>query len=326
MSNLEMTETAGLTGAAMASKRVAALLTCYNRRPKTLACLDALMKQRSIEQVEIAVYLVDDGCTDGTGAAVRERYPHVNVLQGDGSLYWCGGMRMAFAAAISRDYDYYLWLNDDTVLVPEAVATLLATALEVQNRQGRDAIIVGSCRDPETGRHSYGGRNWSNPGAFIPPNEHPQPCILMNGNIVLIPRRVATCVGNISPEFRQSSGDEDYGLRARKQGFQLWLAPGFLGWCAVNPRARWTDPAVPLRERWRGLHDPKGQPPYETYVFGRRHHGRLWFLDLVKLYLRVLFPRFHTRLKALVTGLSSEKRRCRSVPVGSTPEAVRRQA
>ncbi len=322
MSNPEMM--AGPPGDPVSSKRVAALLTCYNRRAKTLACLEALMRQRAIEQIKIDVYLVDDGCTDGTGAAVREQYPQVTVLEGDGSLYWCGGMRMATAAAMNRDYDYYLWLNDDTILVPEAVATLFATALEVQNREGREGIIVGSCRDPETGRHSYGGRNWSNPGAFLPPSEHPQPCILMNGNVVLIPRCVAACVGNISPEFRQSSGDEDYGLRARQQGFHLWLAPGFLGWCAVNPRPRWTDPAVPLRERWRSLHDPKGQPPYEIYVFGRRHHGHLWFLDLVKLYLRVLFPRFHACLKALVRWLSAEKRRRRDAP--STSGAVRRQA
>ncbi len=305
---------------------LAALLTCYNRRPKTLACLEALAQQKSIESIQTDVYLVDDGCTDGTGAAVRERYPQVNVLQGDGSLYWCGGMRMAFAAAMSHDYDYYLWLNDDTVLAPEAMATLLSTAAEVCRHDGQNGIIVGSCRDPETGKHSYGGRSRTNPEGFITPGEQPQPCDLMNGNIVLIPREVAVVVGNISPQFRQSSGDEDYGLRAVQQGFQTWLAPGFLGWCAVNPRPRWTDPTVPLRERWRGLHDPKGQPPYEIYVFARRHHGRLWFMDLVKLYLRVLFPRFHTRLKTLRRWLSPEKRRPRGVPLGQEPEAVHREA
>jgi hypothetical protein len=36
------------------------------------------------------------------------------VLGGDGSLFWNGGMRLAYADAMRSDFDYYLWLNGDT--------------------------------------------------------------------------------------------------------------------------------------------------------------------------------------------------------------------
>ena len=49
----------------------------------------------------------------------------MTVLHGDGQLYWNGGMRHAFAAAIAGDYDYYLWMYDDTVLDDRGLATLV---------------------------------------------------------------------------------------------------------------------------------------------------------------------------------------------------------
>ena len=43
-----------------------------------------------------------------------ERHPDVRLLRGNGQLYWNGGMRRAFGEAMAADYDYYLWMNDDT--------------------------------------------------------------------------------------------------------------------------------------------------------------------------------------------------------------------
>src|SRR6266508_2413563 len=111
----------------MSLKRVAVLMTCYNRREKTLACLDALSRQVMPPDLVMHIYIVDDGSTDGTGAAVRKAHPAVRVLQGNGSLYNNGGMRLAFSEALKGDYDYYLWLNDDTTLYPSALEWLLTT-------------------------------------------------------------------------------------------------------------------------------------------------------------------------------------------------------
>lgn len=169
-------------------------MTCFNRRETTLKSIGALYEQVLPEGMDFDVYLVDDGCTDGTGEAVREQFPKVRVLQGDGNLYWCGGMRMAWAEAMESDYDYYLWLNDDTMLLSGALQTLLATARDVRLREGYDGIIVGSCRDPITRRHTYGGRLKRNrccrlPDKPLPPSDRITPCDTMNGNLVLVPRR-----------------------------------------------------------------------------------------------------------------------------------------
>jgi GT2 family glycosyltransferase len=85
---------------AMSNKRIAVLITCHNRRDKTLKCFEALYKQESIEDLRLQVYLVDDGCTDGTAEAIIAEFPETRILKGSGSLYWCGGMRLAWEEAL----------------------------------------------------------------------------------------------------------------------------------------------------------------------------------------------------------------------------------
>ena len=89
-------------------KRIAALLTVHNRKDKTLACLGDLYKQHLPEGVVMEVYLTDDGCTDGTRESVKEKFPQVVIVNGDGSLFWNRGMIAAWKEAAKCDYDYYL--------------------------------------------------------------------------------------------------------------------------------------------------------------------------------------------------------------------------
>ena len=94
--------------------RIAAIITCHNRKDKTLACLKSLLQIAPT----IDVYLTDDGSTDGTSEAVRQQCPQVQIIQGDGNLFWSRGMYIAWKEAVKSDYEYYLWLNDDVVLYP----------------------------------------------------------------------------------------------------------------------------------------------------------------------------------------------------------------
>jgi len=278
--------------------RIAVLLTCHNRCATTVACLEALSAQCLPQDTELTTYLVDDGCTDGTVGTVVQRFPEVRIIRGDGNLYWCGGMRAAWSAAIAAaDYDSYLWLNDDVMLLPAAISTLVKSCREVAV-VGRPGIILGSTCDPDSGRRTYGGRRGVK---VVEPSVDMQTCDTMNGNIVLVPREVFRVVGNLSPDFRHIFGDQDYGFRARRAGFDLWVAPGFLGQCRRNPCPSWADPTVPFFRRWRSLHSPTVYPPWENYIFCKRYYKWRGPIRILKLYLRVLFPGPWNWLK-IVTG------------------------
>ena len=268
-------------------ERLAAILTCYNRKAQTLACLGALFSQVD----GVTVYLVDDGSTDGTGAAVEAAYPDVRVIQGTGSLFWNGGMRLGFGMALAGNYDGYLWLNDDTVLYPGAIASLLTTAESLPT----PAIITGSTQDPRSHVFTYGGMRQIHP-LFPPfkvrpvmPQDQPQRCDLMCGNIVLIPRAIAHHLGNLDPHLTHYAGDWDYGLRAKQAGFPIWVAPGYQGSCADNPRP------IPNLAQVEKLSQPKGMmladvtlhPWQEWKLLMRRHGGWLWPVFWLLPYRRV---------------------------------------
>jgi GT2 family glycosyltransferase len=273
---------------------VAALLTCFNRREKALSALGAIFAQREAVPRRLTVILVDDGSTDGTAEAVASAYPAVRILRGDGSLFWNGGMRVAFAEAMRSDFDYYLWLNDDTSLFPEALDSLLSSAQSLQ-REGRTAIVTGSTCDLVRKDWTYGGfrRRLSWRGLQIlsvqPLPDALQSCDTMNGNCTLIPRAVSQKVGNLDAAFQHGMGDFDYGFRARAAGFEISLAPGFVGTCAGNSDAgTWRDKGTPFSKRWRHLISRKGLPFKEWLIYTHRHCGPLWPLYTVSPYLKTL--------------------------------------
>ncbi|MBX3427101.1 MAG: glycosyltransferase family 2 protein [Pirellulales bacterium] len=252
---------------------IAVLLTCFNRRETTLRCLRALAEQAVPAGHELRIYLTDDGSTDGTGDAVRNEFPAATVLQGDGNLYWCGGTRLAWDAACPSDY--YLWLNDDVELQPGAIETLV----QVQRDSGDPrTIVVGATRDPDTKATVTGGmrrQSWHNV-RVISPAGLPQMCDSINGNIVLVPHAADEIIGGLDPAYTHFFADGDYGLRARKAGLPVLLAPQHLGECKLNPVANTSfDANLSFRRRWQKLLGPKGyRPPRQWWAFVRAHAPR----------------------------------------------------
>lgn len=296
------------------SQTIAVLLTCYNRVKKTLLCLDALFAQTIPPGAGLSVFLVDDGSTDCTGDTVRDRFPQVQVINGDGSLFWNRGMHLAFGEALKDGFDHYLWLNDDITLREGAIENLLRTHRGLMLKGMEDSIIIASTRDPNTGEFNYGGYTQSgriNPLKLTlrPPADKPVRCDTFCGNCVLIPRSVVERVGNIDPVYKHRWGDVDYGLRAKKLGCEIWAAPGYLGDCESNPMAdRWRDSQHALRDRVKELHSVKGLGKKDWWIFVRRHGGPLWLLSGIKPYLRILFDAVGLKGFCLRTNEANERR------------------
>ena len=266
-------------------KHLAVVMTVYNRKEKTLACLAALFHQEKLgEEFDISVYLTDDGSMDGTAGAVRERYPEVNILTGSGDLYWNKGMHLAFGEALKGDHDFYLWMNDDTNLFQHALTSLLEISTKFQHK----AIIAGSIKDPDTNQWSYGGvikKEKIRPLKFTPvmPSNSPKPIDTMNGNCVLIPNAVAKILGNLDPAFTHGMGDRDYGLRARKHGINIYLAPGYYGYCKRNPTIEYSKS---IKDYFKTKLSKKQLPFKEYAKFAKRHAGPFWPIYTISPYIR----------------------------------------
>lgn len=270
----------------MEKKNIAVLMTVHNRRKETLQCLAYLEKQQLADNYSYDVWITDDGCTDGTKEAVKKAYPYVHIVDGDGNLYWNRGMWKAWEAASKHlNYDFYLWLNDDTDVYSDALSILL----EESDRFEDKCIIVGSTQFIDHSRVSYGGFvNFK----MISPTGNAEKVDYFNGNIVLVPSYVFQKVGNLDPYYSHGHGDTDYGLRAKEAGINCYLAGKYLGECDRHKKVKkcW-DPDVPIKERFQNLYKPTGYPPREDFYFQKKHYGVLTAIShYVKLYGRVLLP------------------------------------
>jgi len=267
---------------------IAVLITCHNRKDKTIQCLTALYIQQGLNKdYKLEVFLVNDASTDGTGEAVKNQFPEVNIILGNGNLFWNRGMHLAWeTAAVTKDFDYYLWLNDDTFLENNAIQFLL-------HEKFSDAIVSGTTQSQHDQKATYGGYT-NKLRKLLIPNGNYQKSDYCNGNCVLIPKKVFHKLGNLDPIFHHALGDFDYSLRARKKGIDILVAPEFIGYCETHASSpKWRSNSLNFIKRFKNLYTPlNGCYPPEFYIFDRRHNGLLKAcMHYFSINLRCLFPK-----------------------------------
>ncbi|MHB9141911.1 MAG: glycosyltransferase family 2 protein [Paludibacter sp.] len=266
---------------------IAVLITCHNRRKKTIECLKSLYNNVYQNDISVNVFLVDDGSTDGTSDAIKLEFPEVIIIQGSGQLYWNRGMHLAWSSATkTKKYDYYLWLNDDTLLFKNSIKLMF----EYSQISGNQRIIVGATCSSHKNIVTYGGYTF--PNNMLTPDGTWQDCDFFNGNIVLIPSYVYSKVGLLDNRFRHSLGDFDFGMRAHKLGFTHVLSPNCLGYCEHHETIPiWRNHTIALNKRLKNLYSPLGNNPFEFLFFDLRHKGLfIAIIHFVTIHLRSVFP------------------------------------
>lgn len=227
--------------------KIAVLIASHNRKETTIGCLSRLLPQLGEDD---GVYLVDDGSTDGTAVAVAGlKDKRINVINGDGRLYWAKGMRKAWEAAIAErdNWDGFLWLNDDTELDGGALQNLLVV------NDGKK-IVVGELANSR-GEVVYGMRKG---GSFT-------------GNCVLVPQKVYERLGMICGDYSHAWADSDYAMQAKRVGIGV-VSAGVVGRAEGHPN-RPSLKGLSLRERLGMLRNPKGWNLYDLWLYRQRNWG-----------------------------------------------------
>jgi len=271
---------------------IAVLITCYNRKEKTLICLQSLFKQTGLgDRFIIEVFLVDDGCTDGTAEFINFHFPNINIIKGNGNLYWNRGMHLAWDNAVKiNDFDFYLWLNDDTYLFNNSLNNLIKDFKT-------NSIIVGSTKSLINYNITYGG--FKNNTLLIP-NGNIQVVDYFNGNCVLIPNTVFKSIGNLDPTFHHALGDFDYGLRAKKNGFKIYISSFFVATCESHiDIPNWRNTKFKLNKRLIYLYKPNsGCNPFEYFHFDCKHYNIfIAIFHFFSIHFRCTFPILYKNLK-----------------------------
>ena len=290
---------------------LAILITCHNRKEITLLCLRHIFNLEKLNEFFVGdVYLVDDGSSDGTYAAIQNEFPSVHLIKGTGTLYWNRGMHLAWKTAAQKfDYDYYLWVNDDTFLFPSSIFSLLSFGTQ-------DTILCGATKSPTNFLVSYGG--YMN-NQMLSPNGSLQVCEHFNGNCVLVPNKIFRKIGNLDFNFSHNLGDFDYGKRAVKAGFTLALHKDYVGLCERNNyQENHFLTKNTFRKRLIKFYSVKfGGTPIERFIYDYRHNDLKYaikyfynshYYHLLSVETREKIPKLKSRIKGFLKKIYRLKR------------------
>lgn len=115
--------------------RVSVVVVTWNVRDLVCACLETVYCEG--RHVPLEVIVVDNASTDGTAAAVRERFPAARVVANTGNVGFPIANNQALRHATG---DYVLYLNPDTEVAPGTLQACVAALDE------DPAVGVVGCR------------------------------------------------------------------------------------------------------------------------------------------------------------------------------------
>lgn len=226
---------------------IAALLTCYNRRDKTVSCIKNVLKVldyyngKASQNIRMTIYLTDDGCSDGTADAVRslcKGNTNLHIVNGNGSLYWAGGMRLAWREALKEKdrWMFYLLLNDDTDVLENVLFDLFQCheySLREYHRPGLYSGITAA--KDNINKITYGGDIYTTSSKTLTvrlkPSGQPQIADIITANILMVPKQVVDEIGIFYEGFIHSGADNDYSVMARKHNIKSFVTPNVCGLC-----------------------------------------------------------------------------------------------
>lgn len=202
--------------------KVAIVTPIFNGKEHTRKFLSSLNRQSNNK---FSTIIVDDGSTDGSDLMIKDKFPDVIVLKGDGSLWWSGGTNKGVEYAIKHGFDYVLTINNDVEVSEDYIDSLVAAAKK------KPKSLIGSTvyyrDDPK--RVWYFGASFGKNGEMQHFTEQPKLNELrksewLTGMGVIIPIQAFKDAGLYDEKnFPQYFGDAEFSLRAKRAGYELYV-------------------------------------------------------------------------------------------------------
>jgi GT2 family glycosyltransferase len=223
-----------------------------------VACIDSLSAQT---YTALRIIVVDGGSTDGTPDRIRGEYPQVEVLQGQEELWWGEAMQVGVEYSLRHsrhDDDMLLMMNNDTLIDPDYVATLVRVSQERNAAVG--GMIVDS-RDPSRILDAGELVDWKTYSFTVKTvREADETYVagmdLLSGRGTLIPLFMVRRAGNVNgARFPHYIADCEFFARLKREGFQLGVSCEAIVRSHVDVTGLSTQHADPLTfaQAWRAL-------------------------------------------------------------------------
>lgn len=210
--------------------RVLIVLVNYNGFDYTRECVESLFH---LDYPEFDILIVDNGSTDGSGKRLAElfdgRVIYLSLLK---NLGVTGGNNRGIDYAADNNYDFILFLNNDTMVESDFVSRLVSASIE--NNKSLVVPKIICFFDQKKLDHFIGHDiDWSTaqPLNYSPyPEDRPEfnkrieigiasTCCLM------VPVEILRKIGHMDENYFMYYDDSDFTIRAKRAGFKIIYEP-----------------------------------------------------------------------------------------------------
>jgi GT2 family glycosyltransferase len=216
-----------------------AIVLSWNGREDTLRCLESLI---AVERSDMGIVCVDNGSSDGSQQAVRERFPDVVLIEAGSNLGYAAGNNLGLRHALDCGARWTMLVNNDATVAPDVVDGFERAARE----RPRAGILAGKVYFADRPRTiwfagqrvsellGYSGRPRGYGRADGTRYSRVRPTGRAVGALMAISRETIDAVGLLDEELFAYVEDVDWALRVRAAGFEVVLAPAARAWHRVS--------------------------------------------------------------------------------------------
>lgn len=104
-------------------KNIAVYICNYNKQDYVIKCVESVRKQTCIDMIDI--YVVDNHSTDGSVQLLGDTFGDaITILENAENLGGSGGFNRGIRDALSKEYKYFMLVDNDVVMAEDAVEIL----------------------------------------------------------------------------------------------------------------------------------------------------------------------------------------------------------
>lgn len=241
----------------MEKEKVVVFTLNYNQSKMTLDCAESVL-QSNYKNYQLIV--IDNGSTKEQYDYLCENCNDSVIIQRiDDNIGYVGGVNFGFIEASKLGADYFLVMNNDTIIDSVAIECLIETAEKYNN----DAIISGKVYHfdkPNVIQYTgsfftdkrylieiYPGKNEEDIGQLDTEAERD----MIDDIFWLLPSKIYNDIGPYSNNFFLYGEQADYALQASRKGYKLVYTPKAKIWHKGSVTSGDGDRLSPAANFWR---------------------------------------------------------------------------
>jgi len=212
-------------------KNVLVVIVNWNGKKDILECLDSFEKIDYPKNL-YRIMVVDNGSSDGSQAAVSQRFKQVTLLENSKNVGYVNAVNMGVRYGLDHGFDY-IWVLNNDVVVKEDSLRKMVEAGELDSSIGVIAPVVCSYREPgKVDNVGYKINFWTGSlkkldfgiDIFQDQESEIEDVETIIGCSNLTKAKVFESIGIFNPVYKIYFEETDFNVRAKKNGFRIVVA------------------------------------------------------------------------------------------------------